>query len=135
MPQPWPRPEVDSDSRPFWEGLKQGELRIQHCADCGRHIFYPRLLCPHCFSDRIEWVAASGRGSIYSYTVVHRAMGPFADEAPYIVAIVELEEGVRMMTRVVSPRDAVAIGRPVRVVFTQVDDALVLPFFEVTGEG
>ncbi|MCL6599829.1 MAG: Zn-ribbon domain-containing OB-fold protein [Alicyclobacillus macrosporangiidus] len=135
MPNPWPKPEVDGDSRPFWEGLNQGELRIQRCEDCGRHIFYPRSICPDCFSDRVCWVRASGRGRIYSYTVVHRAQGPFVQDAPYVVAIVELEEGVRMMSRIVGPREEVAIEKPVRVVFTRVDDELVLPFFEVLKEG
>ncbi|WP_019119703.1 Zn-ribbon domain-containing OB-fold protein [Brevibacillus massiliensis] len=126
-----PKPVIDDDSRPFWEGLKRGELLIQRCGDCNRSIFYPRALCPHCFSERIAWEKASGRGRIYSYTVVHRAFGPYADETPYFVAIVELEEGVRMMTRILGDREKIAIDNRVEVIFEQVDDDLTLPYFQL----
>jgi acetate---CoA ligase (ADP-forming) len=88
--------QQDSDSRPYWEGLGQGELRIQRCAACGRAVFYPRALCPHCHTATLSWIVASGKGILYSYAVVHQAFGPFAAETPFFVAIVELEEGVRM---------------------------------------
>ncbi|WP_419878579.1 Zn-ribbon domain-containing OB-fold protein [Brevibacillus centrosporus] len=126
-----PKPVVDSDSKPYWDGLNNHELMIQHCDDCSKHIFYPRLLCPHCFSDQISWTQASGQGKIYSYTVVHRAFGPFADQAPYVVAIVELAEGVRMMTRITGNREDIAIGKPVTVTFEKVDDVLTLPYFKL----
>ncbi|GAA4714923.1 Zn-ribbon domain-containing OB-fold protein [Brevibacillus fulvus] len=135
-----PKPVIDSDSRPFWEGLKRRELWIQKCDACQQAIFYPRLLCPHCFSEQVSWVRATGRGEIYSYTVVHRAFGPFAEQTPYVVAIVELEEGVRMMTRIVGDRADIAIGKPVMVTFEQIDDELTLPYFALcsslsTGNG
>ncbi|MFM1654140.1 Zn-ribbon domain-containing OB-fold protein [Brevibacillus sp. B_LB10_24] len=124
-----PKPLIDDDSRPYWEGLKRGELLIQRCGDCNQSIFYPRALCPHCFSERVSWEKASGRGRIYSYTVVHRAFGPY--ETPYVVAIVELEEGVRMMTRILGDREKIAIDNRVEVTFEQVDDDLTLPYFQL----
>lgn len=126
-----PKPLIDSDSQPFWDGLNRKELLIQQCDDCHQSIFYPRLLCPHCFSEHVSWTSASGRGTIYSYTVVHRAFGPFAGETPYVVAIVELAEGVRMMTRIVGEREQIAIGKQVAVTFEQIDEELTLPYFRV----
>ncbi|HEY7347869.1 MAG TPA: Zn-ribbon domain-containing OB-fold protein [Ktedonobacterales bacterium] len=127
-----PVPVPDGDSRVFWEGVAQGKLLIQRCDACQQFIFYPRFLCPHCFSDSLAWVEAQGTGTIYSYTVVHRAFGPFADQAPYVVAIVELAEGVRMMTRITgSEQDAVRIGAPVRVVFVEADEGVTLPYFQL----
>lgn len=124
-----PKPLIDNESKPFWDGLNRHELWIQKCEDCEKYIFYPRLLCPHCFSSQVGWVQASGQGTIYSYTVVHRGMGPFADQTPYVVAIVELDEGVRMMTRILGSREQIAIGKAVTVTFEQVDDDLILPYF------
>ena len=120
----------DSDSRPYWEGLARGELRIQHCDTCGRNVFYPRSLCPHCHADTLSWIVASGKGTIYSYTVVHQAFGSFAEETPFVVAIVELEEGVRMMSNIIdAPRERVAIGLPVQVIFEAAGEDLTLPYF------
>lgn len=124
----------DSDTRPYWEGLAQGELRIQRCDSCLHAVFYPRALCPHCHADHLSWVAASGRGTIYSYTVAHQAFGVFAQETPFIVAIVELEEGVRMMSRIVgAPRARVAIGQAVQVTFEVVGEHLTLPYFRLVS--
>ncbi|GMA63761.1 Zn-ribbon domain-containing OB-fold protein [Alicyclobacillus fastidiosus] len=134
MESRFPLPVRDGDSAPYWEGVDEGQLRIQKCQTCERHIFYPRSICPHCFSDVIDWVTASGAGRIYAYTVVHRSFGPFAEETPFVVAIVELAEGVRMMTRTKGPRDLVRIGAPVRVTFEKIDDNLTLPYFEVVDD-
>lgn len=124
--------QQDSDSRPYWEGLAQGELRLQHCSACSRYVFYPRSLCPHCFSDQLTWKVASGKGTIYSYTVAHQAFGIFAAEIPFIIAIVELEEGVRMMTRIIdAPREQVKVGAAVQVTFEAVDEQLTLPYFRL----
>jgi uncharacterized OB-fold protein len=140
-----PRPVPDGDSRPYWEGVAQGELRIQHCDACGRHVFYPRALCPHCHVDRLSWVTASGDGTIYSYTVVRQAFGPFATQVPFVVAVVELAEAVRMLTRLTgvevdadgSVSDAVTIGAPVHVTIEQIEpgaegeEPFVLPCFQL----
>jgi uncharacterized OB-fold protein len=130
-----PFPVADGDSKPFWEGIARHKLLIQRCENCQRHIFYPRSLCPHCFSDALSWVEASGKGTIYSYTVVHQAYGPFAAQVPFVVAIVELAEGVRMMTRIAGAGPAsVRIGMPVRVVFEQADENVTLPYFQLAEE-
>jgi uncharacterized OB-fold protein len=124
--------ESDSDSREYWEGINAGKLRIQRCDACARAIFYPRSLCPHCHSDQLFWFTASGKGSIYSYTVAHQAFGAFAGEAPFVVAIIELEEGARMMSRIVdSPRERITIGAPVSVTFAQIEEGMTLPYFRV----
>ena len=123
-----PFPVPDRDTAPFWEGARAGELRIQRCADCGRHVFYPRALCPHCLSERLEWVRASGRGTVYSFTVVHRTSEEFSAEVPFPVGLVVLDEGVRMMARLDIGEPA--IGMAVQVVFERVDDELSLPHFK-----
>jgi uncharacterized OB-fold protein len=124
--------QQDSETRPYWEGLAQSELRIQRCDACSRAVFYPRSICPHCHADQLSWIVASGRGTIYSYTVAHQAFGMFADETPFIVAIIELEEGVRMMSRIIdAPRERVAIGLPVQVTFETVGENITLPYFRL----
>ncbi|PWT71802.1 MAG: hypothetical protein C5B60_10465 [Chloroflexi bacterium] len=126
--------QPDSDSRPYWEGLAQGELRIQRCQACTKAVFYPRAICPHCHSDQLEWIVASGKGTIYTYTVAHQAFGTFAADVPFVVALVELEEGVRMMTRIVdAPRERVTIGAAVSVTFQHGmgDEDLILPYFHL----
>jgi uncharacterized OB-fold protein len=124
----------DSDSLPYWEGLTKGELRIQRCSSCSKSVFYPRAICPHCFADQLTWIVASGKGTIYSYTVVHQAFGPFAADVPFVVAIVELEEGVRMMTRIIdAAHEQIVVGTPVKVTFESVGEDLTLPYFRLTG--
>jgi uncharacterized OB-fold protein len=124
--------QQDSESRPYWEGLAQGELRIQRCKTCAQAVFYPRALCPHCHSDQLEWMLASGKGTIYTYTVAHQAFGPFAADVPFVIALVELEEGVRMMSRIIdAPRERVVIGAAVSVTFASVGEELTLPYFRL----
>jgi uncharacterized OB-fold protein len=124
--------QKDSDSLVYWEGIALGELRIQRCDTCSRTVFYPRSICPHCYSDQLSWIVASGKGTIYSYTVAHQAYGPFAEDVPFVVAIVQLEEGVRMMTRIISAtRERITIGAAVQVSFTPVGENLTLPYFRL----
>lgn len=122
-----PLPEADPETAPFWEAIGSGRFQIQRCQACGRHVFYPRLVCPHCGGGPLEWVPASGRASVHSYTVVHRAPPAFAGDVPYVVALVDLEEGPRMMTRLlgIEPGD-VEIGMPVRVA---IEGDPPLPYF------
>jgi len=126
-----PLPIVDGDSRKYWEACRENKLLIQRCEDCGKHIFYPRALCPHCHSDRVQWVEASGRGKVYSYTINRRPAFPgFAGETPYVVALVELEEGVRMISNVIGVEIGdVRIDMPVEVVFEKATDEFTLPKF------
>jgi uncharacterized protein len=124
--------QQDSDSRPYWEGLAQGELRIQRCKNCAKAVFYPRAMCPHCHADELEWMVASGKGTIYTYTVTHQAFGPFAEDVPFVVALVELEEGARMMSRIIdAPRERVRIGARVMVTFRGTGEELTLPYFRL----
>lgn len=126
-----PLPLVDDVSRPFWIGCRRKELLLQKCDLCGRFRFYPRPLCPHCFSEQAHWVKASGRGAVYSYTVTHQNLAPgFAEEVPYVLAIVELEEGVRMTSNIVGCRpEEVSIGMSVQAVFQWVSLEITLPKF------
>ena len=115
--KPIPRPT--QETRPYWEGCKRDELMIQRCTACGQHQFYPRIYCSKCFSENVEWVMASGRAKVLTFTVVRRPATPaFKDDLPYIVALVTLEEGPVMMTNIVrcAPEKA-EIGMPVVVTF------------------
>ena len=120
-------------TRPYWEGARAGRLLVQHCAACDR-IWHPPLpCCPHCRrSGDIGWREMSGAGTVYSYTVVtHPTHVQFADRVPYVVAIVALAEGPRLVTGITgcAPRD-VRIGMPVRATFVPVNDDITLPYFE-----
>ncbi len=114
-----PAPVVNADSAPYWEGARNDRLLLQKCSDCGTLRFFPRYLCTECGSDNTDWVEAAGRGTVHSFTVVHRAAFPeFQAQTPYVVALIDLEEGPRMMTNIVGA-DAldVAIGDAVTVEF------------------
>jgi hypothetical protein len=116
-----PAPIVNADSAPYWEGASSDKLLLQRCGDCRTLRFFPRYLCTACGSDRTEWAEASGRGTVHSFTIVHRAAFPeFQAITPYVVALIDLEEGPRMMTNIVGD-DAlsVAIGDAVTVVFEE----------------
>jgi hypothetical protein len=119
MSDPLPLPIVNADSAPYWEGARHDRLMLQRCTACGASRFFPRYLCTGCGSERSEWVQASGRGTVHSFTIVHRAAFPaFQSRTPYVLALIDLEEGPRMMTNVLGP-DAldVAIGDRVEAEF------------------
>ncbi|MBS4214903.1 MULTISPECIES: Zn-ribbon domain-containing OB-fold protein [Neobacillus] len=126
-----PLPIPDGDSDVFWQGCKEHKLLIQKCEDCSSYIFYPRVLCPNCFSEKVEWVQSSGVGKVYSFTIARRPGGPaFKDEVPYVVALIELEEGVRMLSNIIDVDvDKVDCDMPVEVVF-QVEGDFTLPKFK-----
>jgi hypothetical protein len=124
-------PVIDVESAPFWAGTKQHKFLIRHCNTCGRSHFYPRHSCPHCWSDNCEWRPSSGRGRVYSYTVIHHNdVLPFKERLPYIVALIDLEEGVRVTTNIVEGTPEVMhVGMPVEVVYEHVTDEVTLPQF------
>lgn len=126
-----PRPEITAESRPFWEGCARHALLVQRCRGCGARQHYPRGVCAHCWSDDLEWQPASGRGRVYTFTVVHRSQARgFRDEVPFVIAWVELEEGVQLLTNLVGCDPArVAIGQEVRVTFEDVGPGLSIPRF------
>jgi len=127
--KPLPRPT--EDSAPFWEAAVRGELRMQRCGDCGHVRFPPALLCGRCLSANAEWVKLSGRGTVFSWIVIHQSQHPaFNADVPYNVAIIELEEGPRLHTNVVGCQNAeLHIGMPVEVVFEKVNDDTALVKF------
>ena len=126
-----PVPYPDPLTQPYWEYAKAEKLALPRCAACGRFHFYPRPACPHCGSERLGWEEASGRGTVYSYSVVHRAPGPaFAGDVPYVVAIVATDEGPHLLSRIVGiPTDRVRVGLPVRVRFERAGEEMNLPIF------
>lgn len=131
-----PLPLVDEESRGYWEACGRHELYLQRCGSCGALRFYPRALCPSCLSERIEWVRSAGRGTVYTFTVTHQNQAPgFRDTLPYVLAYVELDEGVRMLSNIVAcaPGD-VRIGLPVEVVFEDATAEISLPKFKPTGQ-
>lgn len=117
---------IDAESKPFWDGVALGELRLQRCRDCARAVFPARIVCPHCFGEELESLRAAGTGTVYSKTVVHRAFGAFAEHVPFTIALIDLDEGVRMMSRIVG-ETPVAIGDRVRLRVTRLDDAPEAP--------
>ena len=124
-----PLPRPTALSRPHWDGCKAGVLRVQRCRDCGQFVFIPQPICTRCQAAALDWVESTGRGVVYSYTVVHRPPRP-AFAAPYVVAIVELAEGWHMLTNLVDVApEAVAVGMPVEVAFRPVSDEITLPYF------
>lgn len=131
-PVPKPHPVTDPGSEPYWRALNDHKLLLKSCLGCSKPHFYPRELCPHCYGDQFQWIEAVGTGEIYTYTVCHRPAGPaFAEDVPYVIAIVALDEGPQMMTRIAGARDSARIGARVKVKFEPQGDGLVLPFFEV----
>lgn len=127
-----PSPPPNADTRPYWEGAAEGRLMLQRCPDCGAVRFLPAHLCPRCWAEGVEWFAASGKGTVATFTVVHRAPTPdFAERVPYVVALVDLAEGPRMMANVVGDGALdVAIGDAVTVCFEERPGGVMLPQFQ-----
>ena len=128
---PMPLPIPDLDSMPFWTGCREGVLLIQRCSSCGHYRYPPRPICPRCRTLGGEWVKASGRGTVYSWVVPHHPVHPaVVDKVPYIVALVQLEEGPRMVTNLVEMApEEVRDGMLVEVLFEPLTDTITLPKF------
>ena len=124
-------PQPDLETQPYWAAARDGKLLIKRCRACERPHFYPRPFCPHCWSDDTEWVEASGRATLYTWSVVRRNdLPPFPDRVPYVAAIVDLEEGPRMMTNVVDcDVDRLQEGMPLVVDFRKETDEITSPVF------
>ena len=125
-----PVPLADNVSRPYWEAAGRGELLYQECPACGHRQLYPRALCTDCGATP-EWRTASGRGTVHTYTVIRQNWAePFREMLPYVVAMVELDEGPRLMSNVTdcAPED-VAVGMPVEAWYLPFDDGVALPMF------
>jgi uncharacterized OB-fold protein len=119
-----PAPAVSTENEPFWNATAQGKLLVKRCTACGEAHHYPRTLCPFCFSDKTEWTEGSGRGTIYTFSVMRRAA------EPYVMAYVTLDEGPTMMTNIVDcDFDALKIGQKVKVVFKPSEGGAPVPMF------
>lgn len=131
-----PLPKPDPQTAPYWESLKQHEMKIQRCNDTGKFFFYPRGLSPFTGTDDLSWESVSGNGTVYGFTIIpeaKRAYPGFGDDAPYVVAMVELEEGPKMMTNLVNVEadpEHVSVGMPVKLVYDDVTEEVTLPKFE-----
>lgn len=128
---PLAAPTVNADSKPYWDAAREGRLVLPHCRTCGHTFFMPRHQCPACWSDDLEWRQASGRGTVHSYSVVRRAsLAAFAERTPYVLALIDLEEGPRMMSNILGA-DALEtrIGDAVAVCFEACADGAMLPQF------
>ena len=130
-----PVPIPDEISAPFFDGARDGKLMLQHCAACDRWSFPVRERCPHCFAGSLRWRAASGRGTLYTFAIMHQVMNPgFASAVPYNVAQVDLDEGVRMTSNVVEiGNDALRIGMRLEAVFEDVGGNVRIPKFRPAG--
>ena len=126
-----PKPVADQETRGYWEGAGRHELVLQRCRRCGTVQHRPRALCVTCLGGEIEHFVASGRGTVWTFTVTEQnQVPPFRDATPYVLAYVELEEGPRLLTNVVGcPPDAVRIGMPVLAEFRADADGLAVPVF------
>jgi uncharacterized OB-fold protein len=127
--KPVPRPTPET--QPYWDGARAGALRIQRCTACGRFYFYPRPFCPRCWSSDVEWVAVSGRARLHSYVINHRPAPGFDEEAPYAIAVVELEEGPRMMSSIVGVEatpESLVLDMDLEVAFED-RDGICVPVF------
>ncbi len=125
-----PVPKATVISQPHWDGCKKGQLLVQHCDECNAYTFPPEIVCPQCLKSSLLWKQSSGKGVIYSFTVVHRPQRPeFA--APYVAAIIELEEGWHMMSNIIDcDIDSIEIGQAVEVSYVKRED-FSLPMFKL----
>ena len=130
-----PLPVPDSESTPFWDGMREEKLMLQRCASSGEHLFPPVTFCPGSL-ERPEWVQASGRGTVFSWIVVRHPVPRdiYAEDVPYVVAIVALEEGCRMTGNIIGcAPEEVRAGMPVEILFNRVTPEITLPAFRPVG--
>ena len=128
-----PLPIITPDTAPFWQGCRNGQLLLQRCQACSAWRYPPAPVCPRCTSIEAAWTPTSGKGRIHSFVIYHRAFHPaYAEEVPYAVALVELDEGVRLVLRVVGcPLEALTIGAAGVIRFTRITEEVSLPVFSL----
>jgi uncharacterized protein len=130
---PVAEPAITLETEPFWTAAAEGRLLLPRCDRCGTVVWYPRRFCPECRGTAMSWFEASGRGRVYSFTVVRKASGEWSQVVPYVIAYVELEEGPRILTNVVGPgAESVTIGASVEVVFERSGSGAAVPRFRVS---
>ncbi len=129
-----PLPVPDPLTKPYWDSVKAHAMQMQKCAGCGKFVFYPRAVCPHCGSRDLRWTPVSGRGKVYGFTISQqKGMPNFGSEVPYTIAVVELEEGVRMMTNLIGIEpdpEKIKVGMDVVIHYDDVTEAITLPKFK-----
>ncbi len=131
-----PLPKPTPDTKPYWDALREHELQIQRCGDCNEAYFYPRSLCPSCLSGNVEWFRASGRGRLHTFTIVHAAGPKPVLPVPYVIAMIELDEGPRLMSNLVGVEpdsDQIACDMQVEIEYADVTDSCTLPRFRPVG--
>jgi len=124
-------PSIDEGTQPWWDAARNGQLLIKRCGACSRAHFYPRPFCPHCWSHDVAWEPASGRATLYTWSVVHsNDLPPFPERVPYVAAVVDLDEGPRMMTNIVDcDPETLRAGMPLQAEYRPVSEAVTLPMF------
>jgi enoyl-CoA hydratase/carnithine racemase/uncharacterized OB-fold protein len=129
-----PIPVMQPWTTDFWKATKQRKLLVQHCSDCGANIFFPKKACPECWSGNLDWIESKGRAKVYTYTVMMDMVEPkFMADLPYVLAMVDLAEGIRMITRIVNCRpENMVIDMDVQVAFEDISPECALPVFEPT---
>jgi uncharacterized OB-fold protein len=136
LERPLPQP-ITPETKPFWDGLREQKLMIPKCNDCGRAFFYPRIVCPLCHSRNVGWIQASGRGRLYSFEIAYQTIGrTFKVKPPYVLAMVELEEGPRMLSNLINVEPdpkKIRCDMPVEIVYEKLTDEVTLPLFQPTG--
>ncbi|MBU0970637.1 MAG: enoyl-CoA hydratase/isomerase family protein [Proteobacteria bacterium] len=127
-----PVPVMQPWTKDFWTGAKEGKLLVQHCQDCQANIFFPKKVCPECWSQNLTWITSSGRAKVYSFTQMLDMVEPvFWEDLPYVIAFVDMEEGIRMTTRIVNCRmEDICIGMDLEVVFQPLNDEVAMPCFQ-----
>ena len=129
-----PVPKATPETEHFWDGTRIGELRLQRCDDCEQVYFPPRPFCPSCASREVSIFTASGKALLYSYVINHRPHPAF--DGPYSIAVVQLEEGPRMMANIVNVEqtpEALVLDMPLEVIFEELDEQISLPYFQPLG--
>ncbi len=126
---PAPAPQTNVETKTFWDATAEGKLLLPRCNECDVIIWYPKLFCPECSSFDISWIEASGKGTVYSFTINRRGQGDYRDLA-YVLAYVELEEGPRVLTNIVDcDPESISVGQAVQVVFHPTSSGAALPRF------
>jgi uncharacterized OB-fold protein len=130
-----PVPDTRNAGARYWAAAANGVLLVPKCVECARTFWHPRPRCPHCGSNRVDWIESAGRGAIHTFTIVRQTSDSFfRTQLPYAVAMIDLDEGVRLMSSVVqTPLDALRIGMRVEVQFEQASDDIGIPCFRASN--
>ncbi len=131
-----PLPKATPETEAFWQGCKEGKLTLPRCGDCNQFHYYPRAICPHCWGRTLTWEELSGKGKLYSYVISHRPAPGFQEETPYAIAVVELDEGPRMMTNLTGvdqTPEALVLDMPLEITFEEVTEEVTMFKFKPSG--